>query len=192
MDIQLTPRGLSPGHSLTAPGKRLTFIRLTSTELAFEEAVAPNAPALPVHLHMRQSERFTVLEGTLAATLFETTRHLTAGQSVTVPQSARHTYANGGSEMLRTEVALFPPLGAQRMCESIYGMQRDSRLPPAHLHDVMALAALCHEHGLYLGPLPVALMRPVLALGAGLAAIFGAKAWLPDYGTSATALVDAA
>lgn len=192
MDIQPTPRGSRPGHSLSAPGKTLTFIRLTSTELAFEEEVAPDAPAVPVHVHMRQSERFTVLEGTLAVTLSGTTRHLKAGESVNVPPRQRHTYANGGTEMLRIEVAFFPPLGAQRMFESIYGMQRDNRLPPARLHDVLALAALCLEHGFYLGPVPVALMRPVVALGAGLAAMCGTKAWLPDYATSATAPADAA
>lgn len=71
-------------------------------------------------------------------------------------------------------------------------MQRDNRLPPARLHDVLALAALCHEHGSYLGPVLAAQMRPVVALGAGLAAMLGAKAWHQDYATVATALADAA
>jgi mannose-6-phosphate isomerase-like protein (cupin superfamily) len=181
MDTQQTPGGSLSGNPLTAPGKRLIFTRMTAAELAFEEEVAPDAPPVPMHVHLHQSERFTVIEGTLSVTLAGRMQRLIAGQSVTVPPGARHSYANAGTETLCIEVALFPALTAQRMFESIYGMQRTGRLPPGGLHDALALATLCHEHGFYPGPLPVALMRPVMALGAGLAAMLGAQAWQPDY-----------
>lgn len=130
MDIQPMTGGHSNGHPLAAPGKTLTFTRITAAELAFEEEVFPDTPPVPLHLHLRQSECFTVLEGTLAVTLAGTVRKLASGESVTVPPGARHTYANGSTDVLRIEVALFPPMGAQRMFESIYGMQRTGRLPP--------------------------------------------------------------
>jgi hypothetical protein len=114
-------------------------------------------------------------------TLAGRTRLLTVGQTVTVPPGARHTYANGGDDILRIEVALSPALGAQRMFESLYGLQRSGRLPPKAPRDLMALAALCHEHGFYFGPVPVWALRQVMALGAGLAALFGVTAWHPDY-----------
>lgn len=192
MDIQPMTGGYSNGHPLAAPGKTLTFTRITAAELTFEEEVFSDAPPVPLHVHLRQSERFTVLEGTLAVTLAGTVRKLDSGESVTVPPGARHTYANGGTEVLRIEVALFPPLGAQRMFESIYGMQRTGRLPPSGLADVLALTALCHEHGFYIGSMPLAIMRPIMALGAGLSAMLGAKAWLPEYAGPASGHQEAA
>ncbi|NJS40358.1 MAG: Hsp70 family protein, partial [Rhodobacteraceae bacterium] len=163
----------------------------TAAALAFEEEVAPDAPPVPVHVHLHQSERFSVLEGTLSVTFAGRTRLLTVGEEVTIPPAARHTYANGGGNLLRIEVTLFPALRGQRMFESIYGMQRTGRLPPASLLDLLALAALCHEHGFYVGPVPVWLMRPVMALGAALAWIVGAAAWQPDYAAAGVPAEDA-
>jgi mannose-6-phosphate isomerase-like protein (cupin superfamily) len=181
-----------PGTTLTAPGKTLAFIRTTDAELAFEETVERDAPPVPVHVHTRQSERFTVLEGTMSVTLDGVTREMTAGQSVTVPPCARHTYANAGEGLLRIEVALFPALGAKQFFECIYGMQRTGRLPPSGLRDALSLAALAHEHGFYLGPLPVAIMRPLMALGAGVAQVIGVRPWLPEYAAKASQAGDGA
>lgn len=181
MEPHAPAAGQPPGTPLTAPGKTLTFTKVGAAALAFEEEVASDAPPVPVHVHLHQSERFRVLEGTLSVTLAGQTRLLTAGEHVIVPPGARHTYANGGRDTLHIEVTLFPALGAQRMFESLYGMQRTGRLPPAGIGDVLALAALCHEHGVCFGPVPVWLMRPVMAMGAGIAAMVGVTAWRPEY-----------
>jgi mannose-6-phosphate isomerase-like protein (cupin superfamily) len=171
------------GATLLGPGKRLTFTRATPAALTFEEVVAPDAPPVPPHLHLRQAERFTVLDGTLDVTAGGVRRRLGPGDTILVPAGVAHTYANGDPMApLRVEVTLDPPLAAHRFFESVYGLGRDGHLPPQGLRDALALAALSHEHGFYLAAVPLALQRPLMALGAGLAALAGVRPWRGAYG----------
>jgi hypothetical protein len=57
-------------------------------------------------------------------------------------------------------------------------------LPPRSLRDALALAALSHRHGFYLAAVPMAVQRPLMALGAGLAALAGIQPWSEDYRAS--------
>lgn len=176
--LHATPR---IGATLHGPGKRLVFTAVGLETLAFEEEVAPDAPPVPLHLHRTQAERFTVLDGILDLTIGADRRRLGPGETGLVEPGVAHTYANGGSSVLRLNVRLSPALDAHRFFESAYGLGRDGRLPPRGLRDALALAALSHAHGFYLGAMPLALQRPLMALGAGLAALAGARPWSEDY-----------
>lgn len=161
--------------SLTAPGKRLVFTARDPARVAFEEEVAPGAPAVPVHLHRTQAETFTVLDGVLELDIAGAARRLGPGQCVIVPAGVPHTYRNGGDGVLRIAVALTPGAGAERFFAGIYALGRTGRLPPRGLGDALALAALSHRHGFYLAGLPLVLQRPLMALGAALAAMAGVR-----------------
>jgi mannose-6-phosphate isomerase-like protein (cupin superfamily) len=184
MRNHLTPMGAGaprPGAVLEGPGKQLVFVALRADALVFEEEVEADAPPVPLHLHRRQSERFTVLDGVLDLTLAGELLHLKAGETALVPAGAVHTYANAGEDPVRIEVTLSPALEAHRFFESVYGMTRDGGLPPRGPRDALALAVLAHTHGFYLGALPLVVQRPLMAIGAALARLAGVRAWAPRY-----------
>lgn len=175
------------GATLHGLGKRLVFTAVGPETLAFEEEVAPDAPAVPLHLHLAQAERFTVLDGVLYLTIGAERHRLGPGESALVEPGMVHTYANDGPSVLRLQVNLSPALDAHRFFESVYGLGRDRRLPPRGLRDALAMAALSHAHGFYLGAMPLVLQRPLMALGAGLAALAGIRPWSEGYQADARA-----
>lgn len=162
-----------PGDSLTGPGKHLVFVSITPDALTFREEVDADAPAVPQHLHLTQSERLTVLEGVLVVTVAGASTRMRVGDTILVPPGTPHSYASGGREPLRIEVTLSPALQAPAFFAAIYRMQRAKRLPPRRLSDALALADLCHRHGFYLAAIPLALQLPLMASGALMARLAG-------------------
>jgi mannose-6-phosphate isomerase-like protein (cupin superfamily) len=156
------------GAILLGPGKRLVFTTFSSDALALEEEVTPDAPPVPLHLNRRQARRFTVLDGTLDLTIAGERKRLGPGETALVKPDIPHTYANGDpSTTRRIAVLLSPALEAHLFFESVYGLGQDGALPPK--------TALSHRHAFDLAALPMAVQRPLMAVGAGLAALAGVR-----------------
>ncbi len=121
-----------PGSVLSAPGKDLVFLAAPAGRLRFREDIGPDAPPVPLHRHMRQTERFTVIEGALDLTVDGQVRRLGPGESLEVAPRRVHTYTPGGEpgEFALVEVELWPALDAHRFFEAIYGLSRSGGLPP--------------------------------------------------------------
>lgn len=185
MSVYALPR---PGSTLTAPGKDLTFLAAPTGHLRFREDVGPDAPPVPLHVHLRQTERFTVIEGRLALNLDGHFRYLSPGESLEVLPGQMHSYAPADGASVVIEVDLWPHLQDQQFFETIYGFTREGRLPPRHPRDMLALLALCHRHAFYLKGPPGVLIRPLAAAAAALAAILRIDPWAPRFAARMTSM----
>lgn len=180
-------QGPIPGATLNAPGKALTFLPSPVDVLRFREDIGFDADPVPLHRHLAQTERFTVLSGTLEITLEDRILRLGQGESLEVPPGVLHTYAPCGAEIGQAaaatliEVELWPARHADHFFEVIYGLTRERRLPPRNLYDGIALMALAHRHRFIIGRQPVWLMRGVSSICALVAAIFRINAWVPRF-----------
>lgn len=116
------------GHMLQGGGKRLIF-RETSRDtggarLSFDEFVNVDVGSVPPHIHPRQTERFTVISGTLGVRVAGQEKLVRAGEWVSVPPGVTHTYWNAGADELHQTVTLEPALRHERFFESVYGFGR--------------------------------------------------------------------
>jgi mannose-6-phosphate isomerase-like protein (cupin superfamily) len=174
-----------PGSILTAPGRELTFLRSSTDRLRFREDIGPDAAPVPVHRHLWQTERFTVLSGKLTLTVAGKTLELAEGESLEVPPRTPHTYApsasGGDTAGVLIEVELSPALRGDQFFETIFGLTREGGLPPRRLRDVVVLMALSHAHGFVIGGPPVFLMRAAGACLAGLAGVLRIDYWSPRF-----------
>ncbi len=177
----------TPGATLNAPGKALTFLPAPAEILRFREDIGLDADPVPLHRHLAQTERFTVLSGTLEITIADQIVRLGEGESLEVPPGVLHTYAPGSAEIGQAaaatliEVELWPARHADQFFEVIYGLTRERRLPPRNLRDGIALMALAHRHCFIIGRQPVWLMRCISGVCALVAAIFRIDARAPRY-----------
>lgn len=174
-----------PGATLNAPGKALTFLAAPPEILRFREDIGLDADPVPLHRHLAQTERFTVLSGTLEITIADQIVRLGEGESLEVPPGVLHTYAPCGAEIGQAatatlvEVELWPARHADHFFEVIYGLTRERRLPPRNLRDAIALMALAHRHRFIIGRQPVWLMRGVSGACALIATLFRINASAP-------------
>ncbi len=170
-----------PGSMLSAPGKDLTFLAAPPGQLRFREDVGPDAAPVPLHVHLRQTERFLVLAGRLRVTLDGKTQDLEPGESIEVRPGQQHSYAPANDASVVIEVLLWPHQQDHQFFETIYGLTRERRLPPRGPREVLALLALCHRHGFFMAGPPRSLVRPVAAVAAALAAILRIDPWSPRF-----------
>lgn len=173
------------GGSLTAPGKELTFVHAPAGRLRFHEDVGHDAAPVPLHRHLWQTERFTVLHGHLTLTVDGRSFDLDEGDSYDVPPRTLHTYAPSVSEgsfgSVLIEVEIWPAMRAGQFFETIYALTTHGGLPPRNIRDVLRLFALSHAHGFMIGGLPVLLMRVASAAGAAVATLLRIDHWSPQF-----------
>lgn len=173
------------GGMLAVPGKALTFVRAPAGRLRFHEDIGHDAAPVPLHRHLWQTERFTVLYGRLTLTCDGTSIDMNAGDSLDVPPLTLHSYApavtDGPAGSVLIEVEMWPALRAGQFFETIYALTREGGLPPRDIRDVLRLLALSHAHGFMIGGPPVALMRIASAVGAAIAALFRIDHWSPQF-----------
>lgn len=111
---------------------------------AWIEEVAPGSGP-PLHVHTRESEVFTVLEGSLLFQLEEEQLTAHAGETVVIPRGARHTFHNAGDAPARALIALTPGGG-----EQFFRDVDAEGLGPADMARIEQIAA---EYGLqFVGP----------------------------------------
>ena len=105
-------------------GERMTFRRTSAdtggAELVVELELRAGAFLPAEHIHRRQEERFTVLDGRLLLRSGGDERLVTAGESVAVPAGMAHAWSTDGStrmaQLSRTyDIFLArPPIAVQR------------------------------------------------------------------------------
>ncbi len=125
-------------------GERITILasgRETGGVVSEVEALLPPGLAGPPrHRHRVQAETSAVQEGRLRVVLGRDVRVLAAGESVVVPPSVAHAFANPFGEPARIRVREIPagPLG-----EQFVALAGSGRIPPLGL-----LASVNARHGL--------------------------------------------
>jgi len=164
------------GTVVAGPHTRIAFERTSADTdgalLSFEETfqVGPQRP--PLHLHDNQTERFTVLSGTLGVRIGRMTRALGPGQTVEVPPGTAHTLWNAGAEACVHRVEMMPALAMEDFFHEIVTIESEGGIQAARL------ATLMLRHRNQLAGLPWFIQRVVFGLVVLLSPRRGAGAQL--------------
>lgn len=151
------------------------------TRLVLDELVHPGAAPVPAHLHLHQTESFTVVAGCAAIQAGGQTRLLRAGEHLVVTPGTPHTYWNGGDGPLRLRAELTPALEHRRFFESVYGLGRSGvQLGQGGAGRLLG-ARLLFEHRNWLAGPPIAVQRLLFGLLTLLSRGLGQRVWRPEY-----------
>lgn len=159
---------IQPGTVITSTHTRIAFER-TSAEtggelLRFEETyqVGPQRP--PMHIHAVQTERFTVLSGTLGVRVGRETRILAPGEVAEVPPGTPHTLWNAGDQPCVHRVEMMPALAMEDFFHEIVTLEAEGGLPPRSLSQAGRVATLFQRHRNQLAAVPWFIQRAFLRL----------------------------
>ena len=83
--------------------------------------------AITEHVHPRQDERFTIIDGEAHFIVEGQQRIVRAGEAIVVPVGVRHSIANTGSAEIEGVVELRPALHTRQMHEAFGGLASEGR-----------------------------------------------------------------
>jgi hypothetical protein len=107
------------GQELDGPnGMRLRLVRIDPDRLEMEAHYTGEGPLPPAHLHARQDERFTVLDGAVRAVIDGREWRYGPGESFDVPAGTVHQMAGDGGARVTWEVR--PALRTADFFEELY------------------------------------------------------------------------
>lgn len=120
-----------------------------------EGTLPPHSGGPPAHRHRRQSETFTVLEGTLRVRVGRERRDLGVGESLVIPPGTTHAFANPAGAPTRFRARETP---ADQLEEQLRLLAGSGRFPP-----VLGLARInvAWDLTFELAGLPGVLQRPL-------------------------------
>lgn len=170
-----------------ATGETYTFVeRAADTGGAFLRLRWSARPggAVGEHIHPRQVESFTVVEGALTVSVEGSETTCGAGDRAVVPAGKRHFFANRGSELVKAVLEIRPALRMEEVFESLAGMAREGRTNASGLPRNPLLLAVFATHfsDEIRGPRPPhAVQRVVLPPVARVGRLLGHRAHRPEY-----------
>jgi mannose-6-phosphate isomerase-like protein (cupin superfamily) len=137
------------GDTLTMPDRTSFLIIESAAEsggkrIEFEITMPPGAQGPPKHLHPRQDERWSVIEGELALFVNDGWRTLGAGESLSIPPSTIHTFRNRSPGDVRFRDIHEPALDFQEYIEELHreaaaGRMTSRMTPSTLIHAAMVL-----------------------------------------------------
>jgi quercetin dioxygenase-like cupin family protein len=149
-----------PEPTETSLGFRGRFIPSDDPNVLIGETwVAPGGGAGPLHRHLRQSERFEVLDGAITVRLGRTAHVVRAGESFTIPAGAAHTFVNHTDEEAHFRAYFSPPMHLEALFTELMGI--DGR---PSLAEAGRLMAKYPDDFFYLPWIPVRVQRAVGAV----------------------------
>ena len=102
-----------------------------------ETTIPPGFPGPPAHTHVRMTDAFYVLEGTLTVRVAGDDVNLGAGGFVAIPPGTVHTFSNRSSAPARF-LNINSPGGWERYLREIADLMRDGPPDPEQWRDVMS------------------------------------------------------
>jgi NADPH2:quinone reductase len=149
---------IQSGTVVTSPHTRIAFERTRAETggelLRFEETYQVGSQRPPMHIHAAQTERFTVLSGTLGVRVGRETRILAPGEVAEVPPGTPHTLWNAGAEPCVHRVEMTPALAMEDFFYEITTLEAEGGLPPRSLAQAARVATLFLRHGNQLAAVP--------------------------------------
>jgi len=132
--------------------------------LVGETWAAPGGGAGPLHVHLRSSERFDVLEGAITVRLGRTRHVVRAGESFTIPAGAPHTFLNHTDEEAHFLATFTDPGRLEAFFTDL--LDRDGRPSLGELADLMGRYP---DEFFYAPYVPVGVQRALAAVVRGCA-----------------------
>ncbi len=162
-----------------AIGHRVTFL-LTADQtngellqILYVVEEPETEPAIPLHIHLRSSERFETVSGRLGVILEGERRVLEAGEEVFIPPRTPHTFWNAGQDELRFITDVRPPGRLQTYWETVFSLAEDGRVGENGLPNLLQLAVLAPLADSYDPGIPLPLMKVLIAVLGGVGRLLG-------------------
>lgn len=173
-------------------GERMTFVKTASdtngTLLELRLQLQPNAHNASSHVHPRQVERITVVEGELHLALGgEPERTLSAGETVTIGSGVPHYWQNRTGRLVETRIEYEPALNTEEFFETFFALGRSGRTDAAGVPGLLRISLSAPHFDIYLAKLPVWLQKAAFALLGPLALVLGYRRVFPADGAQRTA-----
>ncbi len=152
-------------------GERITFVRTSAqtggalAELDLE--LRPNAFLAAEHLHLRQEERFEVLDGRILLRCRGEESVRGPGEVVVVPAGSPHAWAPDGGEGARVRVTFTPGAGIEKFFDEFFRCAREGRTNAKGMPSPLVTARLGLAHDMYLARPSVPLQRAAFRVLAG-------------------------
>jgi quercetin dioxygenase-like cupin family protein len=97
--------------------------------MRFEFFLAPAKHVVHTHLHPNQTERFSVIEGTMEGEVNGERRVVEAGGETQIPPGTPHEWWNGGEGEARLVVEFRPALRSEEMIETFARLCEQGKVP---------------------------------------------------------------
>ena len=168
-------------------GERMKFLKTaadTSGEaVVVELELAPTGFVAMPHVHPLQSERFEIVEGTVAFKLGRETIVAEVGDVVTVEPGTPHKFWNESGEPARFVTVVRPALRFEELIETMYSLAADGKTSKKGMPNPLRLAVIARHHfdDVRLPVVPQSLQRAALALGAPVGRLVGYEASYAPY-----------
>jgi len=168
-------------------GERMTFLKTASdtngTLLEVRLQLRPNANNASAHVHPRQVERITVVDGTLQLALGgEPERTLSAGDTVTIGTGVPHYWQNRSGLQAELRVEYEPARNTEEFFETFFALGRAGRTDAAGVPDLLQISLSAPHFGIYLAHPPAWLQKAAFTLLGPLALMLGYRKHFPAVG----------
>jgi quercetin dioxygenase-like cupin family protein len=176
------------GEALIRPGDRLEnpitgevmIFRETAAEtggklVRVETIVKPDGFVAAAHVHPAQTERFSILEGTLDFRVGKEIVRAGAGDALVVPPGTPHRFWNAGDEEAAFLVEVRPALKFESLIETMFTLAVNGKTSRKGMPNPLRLAVIANAHfdTVRLPFPPAAVQRAGLALGAPIGKLLG-------------------
>ena len=167
-------------------GERFRFLSDTGNgPLRLEMTVSAGAVSPPRHIHLRQQERFEVLDGEVTVLAGRDQVLLRAGGSCEIPPGRGHTWRNSGGRPARLLVEFWPGGAMRSFFETFCGLAAEGTCDRRGQPPLLQVAASLPLWQMYLAGPPVPVQRLAMAVLRPLARARGYRASYPRFETSA-------
>ena len=125
----------------------------TGGAYALVEVVVPPGAGPPPHIHQREDEAFSILEGEFEFVAGDKTVRAAAGAFIHAPKNILHTYKNVGDTPGRMIVVASPP-GFERFVAEVGIAATEGSAPPQEPPDMDEFVRIAEKYGIEIPPPP--------------------------------------
>lgn len=152
-------------------GERITFVRTSAqTGGALAEMdldLSPDAFLAAEHIHLRQEEKFEVLEGCIRLRCRGEESVAGPGETVVVPAGSPHAWAPADRRGSRVRLTFTPGADIEEFFDEFFRCGREGRTNAKGMPSTLVTARLGLAHDMYLAGPPVPLQRAAFRVLAG-------------------------
>jgi quercetin dioxygenase-like cupin family protein len=147
-----TIRATNQGRTLAVVGDVNRFLATgeeTNGKYAMWEAIVPPGGGPPPHIHSREEEGFSILEGEITFQIGDERVVATAGMFANMPVGTPHSFKNESDSPARMLITM-APAGLEEMFFE-FGMplaDGATTAPPPSMEEIENLLAIAHKYGI--------------------------------------------